>query len=87
MTVKDPILRCIFLLHDVSKLLPIFHTVLDALVVIAIYIAAGLELYKKKRKTLVLKGYNLKSALHARAYKVKQPKWLPPTDEISINPV
>lgn len=43
MTVKDPTLRCIFLLHDVSKLLPIFRTVLGALVVTAICIAAGLE--------------------------------------------
>lgn len=35
----------------------------------------------------MVKSYNLKSALHARADKVKQPKWLPPMDEISISPV
>lgn len=42
-TVKDPISRRIFLLHNILKFLSIFQTVLDALVVMAIYIAVGLD--------------------------------------------
>lgn len=76
-TIKDPISCCIFLLHNIFKLPSISHTILDALVVMAIYRAIVWIrlLYKeKKRKTVVLKGYSLNSELNARAYKVKYPK-------------
>lgn len=42
-TIKDPIPHCIFLLHNIFKLVSIFCIVLDALVVMAIYIAVGLD--------------------------------------------
>lgn len=63
-TIKDPLSCCIFLLHNIFKLTSIFHTVLDALVVMAIYRAVVwirllYEKKKKKNKTIVLKGYNL----------------------------
>lgn len=51
-TIDDPISCCIFPLQNIFKLSSIFHTILDALVVIAIYRAVvwiGL-LYKKKKK-------------------------------------
>lgn len=77
-TIKDPISCCIFLLHDIFKLTSIFHTVLDALVVMTIYRAVVwirlLYEKKKKNKVVVLKGYNLNSELNARAYEVKYPK-------------
>lgn len=51
-TIKDPISCCIFLLHDIFKLTSIFHTVLDALVVMTIYSAVVWIrlLYEKKKK-------------------------------------
>jgi len=42
-TIKDPIPRCLFLLHNIFKFLSIFRIVLDALIVMAIYIAVGLD--------------------------------------------
>lgn len=51
-TIKDPLSCCIFLLHNIFKLASIFHTVLDALVVMAIYRAVVWIrlLYEEKKK-------------------------------------
>lgn len=78
-TIKDSISCCIFLLHNIFKLTSIFHTVLDALVVMAIYRALVYRAVQaavqgKKKKTVMLKGYSLNSELNASAYKVKYPK-------------